>query len=126
MALVTAFAAVALLLALSGIYGTMSYLTSRRKREIGIRMAVGATRQQVISLMMKRALRWTISGLLAGIGLSFSAARWSQSLLFEVPAQDVKVFVAAALLVLSAAAAATFIPSLRATRIDPLRAIRQD
>ncbi|MBV9611003.1 MAG: ABC transporter permease [Acidobacteriaceae bacterium] len=125
-ALVTTFAATALLLALSGIYGTMSYLISQRNREIGIRMAVGATRQQILSLMMKRALGWTASGLLAGLCLSFLAARWSQSLLFEVSARDSRVFVAAALLVLFAAITATLLPSLRATRIDPVQTIRQD
>ena len=120
------FGAVALFMAALGIYGVKAYLVSRRTREIGIRMALGATGRDVVSLVMRDGVWLAISGLVLGLGLSALAVRGIGGFLFGGAGFDVPI-VAGALVTLAAAAlAATWIPAKRATRIAPTTALRAE
>jgi putative ABC transport system permease protein len=125
-ALLGVFSIVGVVLAATGLYGLMSFLVARRTQEVGVRMALGATPAQVARLVLAHALRWSILGVAAGVVGSFAAGRVLRSLLFRVPANDSALIGAAAVLLLAVSAAATLLPSLRAARIDPVVALRQD
>jgi putative ABC transport system permease protein len=124
--LLAIFAALSLLLAVIGIYGVMAYSVSQRTRELGIRMALGASRTDVVRLVLSQGLRLTLIGLVAGLAASFAATRLITSLLFDVSATDVVTFVAVPLALASAALGASYLPALRATRIDPMVALRYE
>jgi hypothetical protein len=118
------FGAVALILASIGVYGVKAYIVSRRTREIGIRMALGATPNSVVSLVIKEGAVLSAVGLTIGLGLSLLAAIGLRSMLFQTSAFD-PIATGAALLVLVAAAfAASWIPARRATRVAPTTALR--
>jgi putative ABC transport system permease protein len=124
--LATIFSALALGLGMLGIYGVMSYTVAQRTREIGIRVALGAGRGQVATMIMARGLR--LAGIGAGLGIvaAYLVARWISSLFFGVSASDPFTLSAACLLLLAAAAAATAYPARRALRVDPAVALRAE
>lgn len=122
--LLAAFASLALMLAALGTYGVVAYFVSRRTHEIGIRMAMGAGRARVMAHVIGRGSRLVALGLAAGIGGAMLATRTMTSLLHGVDALDPWTFAAAPALLLMVALAACLVPAIRATRIDPIRAIR--
>jgi len=119
-----AYAVVALFLAALGLYGVLAHSVERRTQEIGIRRALGAPPRQVLGLVMKEGLGLTVFGILAGLAGSLLLTRTIASLLFGVAATDPGVFAGISLLLLSVAAAACFLPARRATRVDPMIALR--
>jgi putative ABC transport system permease protein len=123
--LVSAFAGVALLLTAAGLYGVMAYLVAQRTREIGVRMALGASQAQVMALVIRQAGLMTIAGVAAGIPCALMLARAMRTMLFGVSAADPAVYGAVTVLLVAVALSAAAIPSRRATRIDPLTAIRE-
>ncbi|MFN7949055.1 MAG: ABC transporter permease [Blastocatellia bacterium] len=120
------FAAVALLLSATGIYGVMSYLVAQRTREIGIRMALGAERNEVLKLMLRQGLTLALAGVTLGLVGSIAVTRVMQSLLYGISATDPATFVVVALLLIAVALAACWIPARRATRVDPVIALRSE
>ena len=124
--LLSSFALVGLLLASAGLYGLISYLVMQRRQEIGVRVAVGATPRQIAFLVLTHALRWTAAGILVGLLGTLIATRFLGSLLFEVSPENPILFSAAALILLAVAIAATLLPALRASRIDPMLVLRQE
>jgi predicted permease len=124
--LFSVFGLVALLLAVIGIYGVKSYVVSRRTREIGIRMALGATRTDVLRLMLREGFTLTLAGLALGLVLSYGVAQAVSGLLYQVSALDPLVFVVAPLVLGLASMVATFVPARRATRVVPLTALRTE
>ena len=126
MLLLTLFAALALLLAAVGVYGVMSYAVTQRTHEIGIRMALGAQVGTVMRLMMKTGLVITILGVSIGLAGAFVLTRLMRTLLFAVEPTDAVTFIGVSLCLLLCALAACYIPSRRATKVDPLTALRYE
>ena len=124
--LLGSFAAMALLLAVAGIYGVMSYLVVQRMREIGVRLALGATPAQVVQLVTGRGLQLACVGMAIGLVAAVLLARFIEAMLFAVTGTDVVTFAAAAGVLFLAAAAACFIPARRAGRVDPVIALRSE
>jgi predicted permease len=124
--LVSTFAALGLILALLGIYGVISYSVARRTQEIGIRMALGATQRHVLLGVLARTLRLALIGIAVGLTASFAAARLIASILFETRPTDPATFAAMAVLLLAVAFAAGYIPARRASRTDPMVALRAE
>jgi predicted permease len=122
--LLTVFAALALLLAAIGIYGVMSYLVTQRTQEIGIRMALGARRAHVLNLVVGHAFRLALLGVAAGVGLALALTRYLSTMLYGVSTRDAWTFCSVAFLLVAVALLASYIPALRATRIDPVNALR--
>jgi putative ABC transport system permease protein len=120
------FAGAALLLAAIGIYGLIAYSVTQRTREIGIRMALGATASGVVRLILRQALALTVLGIAAGVLLSFGLTRYISSLLFGVKPTDTVTFGAVALVLLVVTAVASFVPARRAMRVDPMTALRRE
>jgi putative ABC transport system permease protein len=124
--LLALFAGLALLLAAIGIYGVLSYTVAQRTREVGIRMALGARAGQVWRLLVGQALRWALLGLALGLAAALALTRILASQLYGVSPTDPLTFTTLALLLLIVATAASLLPARRATRIDPMIAMRQD
>jgi putative ABC transport system permease protein len=124
--LIGAFALLALVLAAVGVYGVLSYAVSRRRREMGIRMALGAPARVVSALVVRDGARLAAAGVLLGLAGAYVATRALRSLLFNVAATDPMVFAAAAAALALIALAASWIPARAATRVDPLDALRAD
>ena len=124
--LFSVFGAVALLLAVIGVYGVKSYVVSRRTREIGIRMALGATSSNVLWLVLRESFALTATGLSLGLLIAWGVATALSSMLYEVSALDPVVFGVAPLVLAAAATAASYLPARRATRIVPVRALRAE
>jgi len=122
--LLGSFAAVALLLALIGIYGVIAYSVAQRTREMGIRRALGAQQSDILRLVVAQGLRLALAGVAVGIAGAYGLTRLMESLLFHVTATDPKTFAGVALLFLFVALAASYFPARRATRIDPMAALR--
>jgi ABC-type antimicrobial peptide transport system permease subunit len=120
------FAGLALALAASGLYGVLSYLVSRRTSEIGIRMALGANRQNVLSMVLRRGLVLAGTGILAGTAVSLLAARAISSLLFGIQPYDLVTFITIPIFLVAVALVASYVPARRATRVDPLAALRTE
>lgn len=120
------FACAALALAVVGLYGVMSYLVSRRTREIGVRMALGAAPATVLLLVLKDGLRLTAAGLVAGVALAGLATRALASVLFGVTAFDLPTYAAVAIVLTVTATVATYLPARRAMRINPIEALRTE
>jgi putative ABC transport system permease protein len=118
------FALVALTLAAIGIYGVLSYAVSRRSREIGVRMALGASRADVLRMVLGQALLLAATGTISGVVAAFAVTRLLKTLLFEVSPTDVVTFTAVPLLLAGVACLAAYIPASRATRVDPTIALR--
>ena len=126
MLLLAVFAAVALVLATVGIYGVMSYMVSQRTQEIGIRMALGADRGGVIAMVLTHALRLAVIGLAAGCAAAFALTGLLRTMLYDVTPTDPMTFAGVAAILLAVAAVATAVPAMRATRIDPLTALKAE
>jgi hypothetical protein len=120
------FGGVALLLAIIGVYGVKSYVVSRRTREIGIRMALGATPSNVLWLVLREGLTLTVTGIGVGMLVAWGVARALSGLLYEVSALDPLVFIAAPTILAASAMAASYLPAQRATRVLPLTALRTE
>ncbi|MBL9169028.1 MAG: ABC transporter permease [Verrucomicrobiales bacterium] len=118
------FSALALILAAVGLYGVIAYSVSQRTQEIGIRMAIGAQREEILRLMLRGGLKFVLLGIVAGMLGSVALAGLMRSLVFGVSTHDPLVFVINAALLLLVAGAACLIPALRATRTDPMVALR--
>ncbi len=125
MFLVASFAVVALLLAVIGLYGVMAYAVSQRTGEIGIRQAVGAQRGDILRLILTQGIRLSVGGIVLGAIASLALTRLISGMLYRVSATDPATFAAIAFLFLAVALAASFVPAYRATRVDPLEALRQ-
>ena len=126
MLLLGVFAAVALLLATVGIYGVMSYSVSQRTQEIGIRMALGAQALDVLKLVLRTAVGLALIGIVSGLIGAFLLTRWMTSLLFGVTPTDAATFVIVPLSLMVVAMLACFIPARRATKVNPLVALRSE
>jgi predicted permease len=120
------FAAAAILLAAIGVYGLVSYWVGQRTFEIGVRMAIGANRRRIVSMILGQGLRVAVYGTVAGIAASLVATRFLGSLLFGITASDPLTFAEVVALVLGVAAAATAFPAWRASRIDPTTSLRAE
>ena len=124
--LLGAFAALALLLSAVGIYGVTSYAVAQRTREIGVRMAVGASAGKVVRMVLGGALRTVAIGLGAGAAAALAGAQLIASQLYGVKARDPLTFIAIAALLGLVALLASAVPALRAARVDPMAALRAD
>jgi predicted permease len=124
--LMTAFAACALLVAALGVYGVLAYAVQRRTAEIGIRIALGADRRRIRSMVLLQGMSVALAGVLAGGGASLALARLLAGFLFGVAPRDPAVFVSVPALLTLVAAIAAWIPARRATRIDPIAALRTE
>jgi ABC-type antimicrobial peptide transport system permease subunit len=120
------FAALALLLASIGLYGLMSYTVTRRTREIGIRVAVGAQRQNVLWLVLRETLTLALLGIVIGIPSALAATRLIAKMLFGLSPSDLPTITAVSLLLLLVALLAGYLPARRASTIDPIVALRTD
>ena len=124
--LLGAFAAIALALAAVGIYGVLAYLVSQRTHEIGIRMAIGADRGQVVRMIMRQGLILGVLGVGIGVAASLGLTRLMGTLLYQVRPNDPLTFVAVAALLIGVALLASGVPALRAARVSPLVALRTE
>jgi putative ABC transport system permease protein len=124
--LVLAFAICALLLAAIGVYGVVSQSVTQRSKEMGIRIALGAPRRHLWGVIARYGLSPVVAGLCAGLGAAAFASRWISGLLFGVPATDPLTYLAVAAALLGAASLACYFPARRATRVDPLAALRNE
>ena len=124
--LLAVFAGLALLLASLGIYGVMSYAVAQRQMEIGLRMALGADRGQVMRMMIRSGMGTIVIGLVLGVILALSLTRLMSGLLFAVKAYDPLALGGAALLLIAAALIAIFIPARRAMKVNPIVALRYE
>jgi predicted permease len=121
-----AFAAAAVLLAAVGLYGLLAFVVSQRTREIGLRMALGATPASMVALVIKRGSLLAVTGAVVGVAVAYAAARWMESLLAGVRPHDFVVFGLAVGLTVAIAVAGTLLPAVRASRVSPLTATRAE
>jgi putative ABC transport system permease protein len=124
--LLTSFAGLALLLAVIGIFGVMSYSVAQRTHEIGIRVALGASRDQVLRLVVGQGLLLALIGIAAGLAGAFALTRYLKTLLFDVAPTDPLTFIAVPLVLAAVALAASYLPARRATAVDPMQALRYE
>ena len=120
------FSAIALLLACIGLYGVVSYDVGRRTHEFGIRIALGAQRTDVLRLVMKYAVVLVLAGIAIGLGAAFAFTRLMSSLLFGVTPTDTVTLATVSFALVSVALIACYLPARRATRVDPLVALREE
>jgi putative ABC transport system permease protein len=120
----TGFAAVAIVLAVVGIYGLVSYWVAQRTYEIGLRMAIGATRRQIVSMVLGHGLRIALYGMVAGVFAALLLTRFLASLLYGVGTTDPTTFAVVSALLLGVVVLATIVPASKAARIDPVVSLR--
>jgi putative ABC transport system permease protein len=116
----------ALVLACIGIYGVTAYTVTQRTQEIGLRIALGAQRADVLRMVLGLSFRLTLAGLVIGMAGALASTRLLASLLFEVTATSPGIFLAAAALLMAVAILASYLPARRATLVDPMQALRTD
>jgi len=121
-----AFGLVAMVLATVGLYGVVSFMVGRRTQEIGIRMTLGAQRRDVLRMVLANGLILAASGLVVGVAIALIAAPAVRSMLVGVSPYDPATFIAISAALLGATALASYIPAARATRVDPILALRHD
>jgi ABC-type antimicrobial peptide transport system permease subunit len=126
MTLLTAFAGLALVLAAIGTYGVMAYLVSQSTRELGIRIALGATERGVLGMVLRQGVVVTVLGLVAGIGGAWILTRFMRSMLFGVPHTDPLTFTLVGAILATVALVATLVPARRAARVDPTITMRAE
>ena len=114
------------MLSVVGLSGVVTHSVSQRTHEIGIRMALGAQRQEILKLVMKQAIEITLAGWLLGLGLALGFTRFLSSLLYGIRPTDRLTFAAVSVLLIVVATLASYIPARRATRVDPLVALRYE
>ena len=124
--LVGSFAGLAIAMVIAGLYGVLSQLVSYRRREIGVRMALGATRGSVAQLVLRQGSTLIGAGLGVGLLLAFVAARLIKGFLYQVPALDLWTYLAVALLLAAIGLVASFLPARRAASIQPMEALRTE
>jgi ABC-type antimicrobial peptide transport system permease subunit len=122
--LLSIFGAIALVLALAGLSGLIAYSVSQRTREIGVRIALGATMRDVLKLVIGEGMLLTLIGMAAGMGAAFGLTRFLSDLLYGMSAIDPLTFGAIALLLIGVAFVACWLPARRATKVDPMIALR--
>jgi ABC-type antimicrobial peptide transport system permease subunit len=122
----TSFGAVALLLALLGVYGVMAYSVSLRQQEFGIRIALGSGKGALTGLVLRQTAQPVLLGTGAGLAMALIALRWVRSLLYQTPVMDPVAVGGSILLLLVAAAIAAILPARRAASTDPMRALRME
>ncbi|HEY3626275.1 MAG TPA: ABC transporter permease [Terracidiphilus sp.] len=124
--LLSLFALTAVSLACIGLYGTLSYLGRLRQREVGVRLALGALRRQIIARFLLQGLRATVAGCVAGLALALACSRFLTSMLYGVSAVDPATYAGVVIFVLLVAAVASLAPAVRAARVDPVRVLREE
>ena len=122
--LLNLFGGVALLLAACGLYGVLAYTVTQRQREIGIRMALGAQKHDVLSLVIAQGMRLAFIGVVIGVFSAFALTRVLRNLLYEVPPTDPLTFITVSFLLVTVALLASWLPARRATLVDPSEALR--
>jgi ABC-type antimicrobial peptide transport system permease subunit len=126
MLLLIGFALLAMTLASIGLYGVMSYTVSQRARELGVRLALGAGSREVLGLVLVQGLRLTLAGVAIGLVAAVGVTRVMKNMLFGLSTTDPLTFVSISLLLVAVALVASYLPALRATRVDPVVALRTD
>ncbi len=126
MSLLALFGGIGLALAAAGIYGVMAYTVSQRTREIGIRMALGAQLKDVLRMILRQSMKLTLIGLAIGLAASFALTRTLKTLLFGVQPTDLTTFVVVSLVLMAVSLIASYVPARRATKVDPLIALKYE
>jgi putative ABC transport system permease protein len=125
-ALASAFSLAALLITVVGLYGVMSYSVSQRRKEIGVRAALGAGTGEIRRLILWQGGKLALAGLGMGVGVALGVTRWLQSLLFRISVTDPLTLASTALILMTVAVVACYIPARRATKVDPMVALRYE
>jgi putative ABC transport system permease protein len=120
------FGVTALVLAAIGIYGVLSGSVSERTREIGVRIALGATRREIVSLVVRQAMALTVAGMVIGLGAAVIASRSLETLLFGITRSDPVTYAGVVAMLLGASALASWLPAWRAARVDPALTLRAE
>jgi ABC-type antimicrobial peptide transport system permease subunit len=121
-----AFGLAALILAAAGLYGVLAGSVVERRREIGVRSALGASRQAIMGLVLRQGLRLTVTGVIIGIGVAMLATRMLATLLFGISHVDPATYVGVVVLLVATSVVASALPAWRAARVDPVTALRSE